>query len=236
VTATSIDLTPFGFTTTENRVYLRLDRGGPASGYAVARDLLIARANAYQALRGLVAKGAAVVTGDSPKRFRAVRQSDVFATIVERQTRQLNELENQIATELDSGAETFVAINVERGILDLAVRGLARESGQMRCMGPPRILSALAPAIRKRGSDGAGTMLWSVGDSEVPSAVAVSGSVSSHAVSLLFGSDVAMLVAETWTLTGRIGPREFLGGYWTSDPAIVGTARAAWAALTSGGT
>ena len=54
---TPLDLTPFGYTQTENLVYSRLLQGGPASGYAVARDLLIARANAYQALRGLVAKG-----------------------------------------------------------------------------------------------------------------------------------------------------------------------------------
>jgi len=171
VTATSFDLTPFGFTNTENRVYLRLVRGGPASGYAVARDLLIARANAYQALRGLVAKGAAVVTGESPKRFRAVRQADVFAAIVERQTRQLSELEKQIAVEFESGAESFVSITGERGFVDLAVRSLAREPGEMRCIAPPRILAALAPALRKRIADGVATEAWVVGEAGTQSAL-----------------------------------------------------------------
>ncbi len=59
---TDIDLTPFGFTPTENLAYGALLDLGPSSGYAVAKELSIARANAYQALNGLVAKGAAVIT------------------------------------------------------------------------------------------------------------------------------------------------------------------------------
>jgi sugar-specific transcriptional regulator TrmB len=215
-------------------VYLRLVRGGPASGYAVARDLLIARANAYQALRGLVAKGAAVVTGESPKRFRAVRQADVFAAIVEKQTRQLSELEKQIAVEFESGAESFVSIAGERGFIDLAVRGLAREPGAMRCIAPPRILAALAPALRKRMADGVATEVWVVGEAGTQSAFKLSGSVSNERADHFFGSEVAILLGETWVLTGRTGPREFMGGYWTTDPSVLGTVRAAWSALTAG--
>ncbi|MBP9201562.1 MAG: helix-turn-helix domain-containing protein, partial [Gemmatimonadales bacterium] len=54
-----LDLTPFGFTPTESKVYEVLLTGGPGTGYAVARSAGLARANAYSALEGLVAKGAA---------------------------------------------------------------------------------------------------------------------------------------------------------------------------------
>src|SRR2546422_7108627 len=48
------DLMPFGFTATESMVYSTLLRLGPATGYAVARAVRLARANAYGALDGLV--------------------------------------------------------------------------------------------------------------------------------------------------------------------------------------
>ncbi|MCH8838950.1 MAG: hypothetical protein IIA60_14340 [Candidatus Marinimicrobia bacterium] len=57
---TAVDLTPFGFTPTESQVYQVLLEHGPGTGYAIARAANLARANAYSALAGLVAKGAAV--------------------------------------------------------------------------------------------------------------------------------------------------------------------------------
>jgi sugar-specific transcriptional regulator TrmB len=50
------DLTRFGFTPTEGLVYQVLLTGGPGTGYAIARAAGLARANAYSALEGLVAK------------------------------------------------------------------------------------------------------------------------------------------------------------------------------------
>jgi hypothetical protein len=47
------DLTPFGFTATESRLYSTLLHLGSATGYAVARAARLARANAYGALDGL---------------------------------------------------------------------------------------------------------------------------------------------------------------------------------------
>ncbi len=75
---TDIDLTPFGFTPTENLAYGALLELGPSSGYALAKDLSIARANAYQALNGLVAKGAAIQTDDQPQRYRAESKKPVL--------------------------------------------------------------------------------------------------------------------------------------------------------------
>ena len=60
------DLTRFGFTPTEGLVYQVLLTGGPGTGYAIARPPGLARANAYSALEGLVAKGAARVDGGRP--------------------------------------------------------------------------------------------------------------------------------------------------------------------------
>ena len=41
----AIDLTPFGFTPTESLIYEVLLRGGPGTGYTIARAAGLARAN-----------------------------------------------------------------------------------------------------------------------------------------------------------------------------------------------
>src|SRR5262249_61709553 len=76
-----IDLTPFGFTPTESLVYEVLLTGGPGTGYAIARSAGLARANAYSALEGLVAKGAARVDAGRPKRYRPETPAALIAPI-----------------------------------------------------------------------------------------------------------------------------------------------------------
>ena len=70
----TLDLTTFGFTPTESLIYEVLLRGGPGTGYAVARAAGLARANAYGALEGLVQKGVARVEEGRPKRYRRSRR------------------------------------------------------------------------------------------------------------------------------------------------------------------
>ena len=58
----------FGFPATQTRVYLALLRTSPASGYALAREAALARANTYAALESLVARGAAARLPGRPAR------------------------------------------------------------------------------------------------------------------------------------------------------------------------
>src|SRR5918994_3254408 len=76
-----IDLTHFGFTPTEGLVYQVLRTGGPGTGYAIARAAGLARANAYSALEGLVAKGAARVEAGRPRRYRPEGPAGLIARI-----------------------------------------------------------------------------------------------------------------------------------------------------------
>src|SRR5436309_977330 len=75
------DLMPFGFTATESMVYSTLLRLGPATGYAVARAVRLARANAYGALDGLVSRGAAVRIPGRPTRYRPADPQALLAQI-----------------------------------------------------------------------------------------------------------------------------------------------------------
>src|SRR5918994_4198952 len=77
----SIDLTHFGFTPTEGLVYQVLLTNGPGTGYALAREAGLARANAYSALEGLVSKGAARVEAGRPRRYRSESPAGLIARI-----------------------------------------------------------------------------------------------------------------------------------------------------------
>jgi sugar-specific transcriptional regulator TrmB len=69
--ATTMDLVRFGFTPTEARIYLALLPISPATGYAVAQSAKVARANSYDALEGLAARGAVTRLPGRPVRYAA---------------------------------------------------------------------------------------------------------------------------------------------------------------------
>src|SRR6266853_1753836 len=79
-----IDLTPFGFTSTESQAYAALLRLGPSTGYSVAHATRIARANAYGALEGLVSRTAALRLAGRPARYRATDPAALIAPLAAR--------------------------------------------------------------------------------------------------------------------------------------------------------
>lgn len=89
-------LEPFGFTPTETKVYVALLTAGPATGYGVARAAGLARANTYQALDGLVRRGAARRTATKPARFIAVPATTLIVELERASRRSLMELEAQL--------------------------------------------------------------------------------------------------------------------------------------------
>lgn len=150
-----LDLTPFGFTPTESNSYGTLLELGPSSGYAVAKALSIARANAYQALDGLVTKGAAVLVSDStPKRYRAVQPRAVFAAILASESRKLDELERQMTQQPSGGAAPLQHLRGERALSDLAIRAIVRTEGEVVCYAPADRLAGLVQAFRAREAAG----------------------------------------------------------------------------------
>ena len=87
-----VSLELFGFTPTESRLYEVLLRLGSSTGYAVAKSSGLARANAYQALDGLVRRGAARRSATIPARYAALAPDAVVAEIERRTKRDLEAL------------------------------------------------------------------------------------------------------------------------------------------------
>jgi sugar-specific transcriptional regulator TrmB len=86
----------FGFSPTESRTYEALLRLGASTGYAVARHLGIARANAYQALESLARRGAARKAGGNPTRYVALPPVALLAELERSFRRDLSALEESL--------------------------------------------------------------------------------------------------------------------------------------------
>jgi hypothetical protein len=224
-----IDLTPFGFTATESLAYGALLELGPSSGYAVAKLLSIARANAYQALDGLVVKQAVVLVAAHPRRYRAVQPQTLLTVIVGGLSSKLDRLERQVATQPAPGAEPLIRLEGTRAIRDSATRAIVRADGEVLCVGPAAELQALGPAFRARAAAGRAASVWSVGggtDLRLP----LAGNIPMDSHRRHFPEPVLLLVADG-ALLASVDTSAV--GFWSTHPLIQGAVRASIAALTS---
>jgi sugar-specific transcriptional regulator TrmB len=213
------DLSPFGFTPTESSVYQTLLAMGPSSGYAVARAVGIARANAYQALDGLVAKGAAVLADDAtPKRYRAVQPITVFATILEAEGRRLDGLERELLEQPATGADLFVRLTGQRAIRETVVRAIVRAPGEVLCVAPAAELQEMAPALRARAVAGRPIRIWSPDPPPANAPVDVRAA-DAELLAARFGAGVVLLLADGG-LIARGDPS--WDGVWSGDQLFCG--------------
>lgn len=213
-----LDLTPFGFTPTESSAYERLLHLGPSSGYALAKSLTIARANAYQALDGLVTKGAATLAHHDPKTYRAVSPESLHALVSQRSARQLENLGASLDRLGQIGSPTLHEFSGSREFGQLILRAATRARDTVRFLGPGNIAASAAPIWRKREIDGLETELWVYGEPpRLP--IKPAGTVAAEDAARLFGSPPLALVAGEF---GALGAGDNLQGYWSSEPLIVG--------------
>ena len=128
----TLDLTTFGFTPTESLIYEVLLRGGPGTGYAVARAAGLGLADAYGAREGLVQKGVARVEEGRPKRYRPEPPAALLARILDRQGQALDEVSRSLEEISVPETPTLVELSSARGAIQIA----SREGEE----GTPRIL------------------------------------------------------------------------------------------------
>ncbi len=228
----SVDLVPFGFTPTESLVYSELVTHGPTSAYALSKAVGVARANTYQALNGLVVKGAAVLVADSPQVFKPIAPKTLLAIIAAREATSLDMLEDQVR-QLNSAGELATAeFSGPRALSELVLRTAVRAES-VTCLAPAATLTSLIPIWRKRVADQAATALWSVGRAPEGMPVLLGGAVPAAKVKEVFPAEIVCLVTRDTAILGCWGEGGQLRGFWSSDPLLVGCVRAAILQLTS---
>lgn len=214
---TTIDLTPLGFTSTESRVYNSLLDLGPSSGYALARELGVARANTYHALASLRAKGAISVLNEHPLLVRAIRPDGLVTLIGAQYSERLTALEEQVRRRGQTGGgEMVVALSSERALLETATRMIVRELGALLTVAPARLFTLTGPAWRKRKADGHPAQCWSYGDGETTAPIPAQP-LRGETVVERVGPGVVLMAADSsavWATWDRSGT----AGWWSQEP------------------
>jgi len=217
-----IDLTPFGFTPTESRVYAALLKLGPSTGYAVAHATRLARANAYGALAGLLSRGAATRLPGRPERYRPTDPRALIAQVAARQGEALDRLNRALQDAgLTSEPETQTVAGA-RAVANLIMQLVARAERRVQGIIAAELLRPTLPAWR-RAAERARLELRVAGDAPVDAAAFTAGTVSADAPTVL-------LIDDTQTVTLG-GGGDAVAGIWSSHPAIAVLARAALQSL-----
>lgn len=215
-----LDLTPFGFTPTESRVYEVLLAGGPGTGYAIARSAGLARANAYSALEGLVTKGAARAEDGEPKRFLAEPPGTVLARIANGQGEAFEELSRTLESFGAPATQSLIELSSPRGVLQLLTNEIGRAQRSVRLLAPAEAYSFLTPALRRAASASLELSLISPAPVQLGFALvdALGGNSDWPGLPI-----VAVMDDTSAVLAGRDGTD--VKGHWSSAPTFVAAAR-----------
>jgi HTH-type transcriptional regulator, sugar sensing transcriptional regulator len=152
-----MDLERFGFTATESKVYLALLRLSPATGYTVAREAGLARANTYGALETMATRGVVTRLPGRPARFVAEDPDTLVGRLSRETQRDLEQLSRKLAT-VERRREAPPAPTIElladrSAVLDrVAACARAARSELLAVVGPwvPEVFPDLAGPRRSR--------------------------------------------------------------------------------------
>lgn len=223
-----IDLTPFGFTPTESLIYEVLLRGGPGTGYTVARAAGLARANVYAALEGLVGKGAARVGEGRPKQFRPEPPQTLLARLTDRQGEAMDQLTTALATLAVPQSLTLVELASSRGANQLMGHEIARAEREVTLVAPPDSCLAVAPQLRRAASVGVTLSVSSTGPVRLDMV-----EVRSITNADWPGEPILLVVDNRAGLVGSRDGDSF-AGHWGTGAAFVAAARHACTVIMEG--
>jgi sugar-specific transcriptional regulator TrmB len=209
-----IDLTPFGFTSTESLAYAALLRLGPATGYAVSREVRVARANAYAALEGLVRQGAAHRLDGRPLRYRPADPDALLALLASNHGQALERLEHSLVSARRSIEPVTREVTGARALAIVVTQLVARAERSIRGVIAADLWKPTLPAWR-RAAGRASVDVRAAGPVTDDEGI-IRGSVSSDSPTLLVIDDVRAVIA---TSDGAEA-----AGLWTAHPLIARTA------------
>ena len=216
----TVDLTHFGFTPTESLIYQVLVTSGPGTGYALARAAGLARANAYSALEGLVAKGAARVDGGRPRQYRPEPPAGLIARITNDHGHALEKLSDDLGSILVPGTPTVVELSSGRAVLQLLTHNVARAAESVRLLAPSDAFPLLAPALRRPVSAGLRVELLSTGRVDLDF-IDVEVLRAGHAWP---GMPIIAVVDDAGALIAARQGSD-VHGHWSAAPSFVAAAR-----------
>lgn len=218
-----IDLTPFGFTGTESRVYAALLRLGPSTGYAIAHATRLARANSYGALEGLVARTVAIRLPGRPVRYRAADPRALIAQLATRQGQALDRLAAALSAAADQAEPDTRSVVGVRALASLIMHLVARAEQRAEGVLAAELLRPTLPAWR-RAKERAVLDLRVAGELPAEAEALATGSVPAETPTVLLIDHTQALLAT--------GSGELATGLWSSHAAVTAVVRAALQGLS----
>jgi sugar-specific transcriptional regulator TrmB len=216
------DLTPFGFTATESRLYGTLLQLGSATGYAVARAARLARANAYGALDGLVARGGATKTPGRPARYRPADPASLLARLAAQQGEAIDRLSRALEDVRRPGEPETRSVEGTRALANLVLQVVARAERRVEGVVAAELFRATLPAWRRAAERT--TLELRIAGTMPPEAATFAVATVPEAVPTLLLVDERHTVAVTGDDVAR-------SGIWSSHPAVAAIARLALSGL-----
>ncbi|MFI5208116.1 MAG: TrmB family transcriptional regulator [Gemmatimonadales bacterium] len=212
----------FGFTPTETKSYQALLKLGPSTGYRVARDLGIARANVYQALEALVRRGAARKAASIPSQYAAVSPASLVAELERGFRRDLAQLDESLRR-LPQGSSDVVsdleALVTSERLIVRATESVGGASTEVLAVFGPWAddLGAALDAARARG---AAIRAVSLGPSPLEGVI-VRSVGEAELRSYWGGLPIAVVVDRAHTVFGVLTRGESASGFATSAGGAV---------------
>lgn len=213
-----VDLTPFGFTGTESRVYDALLRLGTATGYAAARATRLARANVYAALEGLVHRGAAARLPGHPTQYRPTDPQTLLVQLGVQQAAALDRLERSLRTLGGHDAATIHVVEGGRGVGHALQQLMARAERSVAGIVGAEFWRAVLPALR-RAADHARFDLRAAGATLDDSGLLTGEPLPADTPTLVVIDEAVCAIAA--------GEGEGAAAVWSTHPLLVEMARRA---------
>ncbi len=193
------ELLHFGLTRQEANLYLTLLTHGELTGYEAAKLTGISRSNTYNALAGLVEKGAAWVMEENVTRYSAVPFEEFSGNVIRRLQQKKEELLPRLPRR-QADIQGYLTIRGTRQIMDKLI-SLILETGQRLYISvPSAILTQVLPLLKKQVEAGKKVVILS----HIPHPL-------EGAVSYVTGREedqIRLIVDSVKVLTGRISDGE----------------------------
>jgi len=212
-----------GFTETEALIYCELLKGGPASGYRLAKAVGKARANVYQALSQLTRRGAALIDDSHVQTFRATDPGELMRTLTEGY--RLNAeaartaLQELAAPEADDRIYHLKTIDQ---LFERAVAMIERASATVLVDAFPEALDRILPALERAAARGVMVAAFVYDNRAVASFPLIMSSAAHFALARWPGLQLSVVTDAREHLVSLLNRdmRQVLHGIW-SDSAYL---------------
>lgn len=186
----------FGMTRQEAAIYLCLAENGEMTGYEASKQTGISRSNAYNALAGLVDKGAAYTTEGTAVRYHAVEAEEFCANKI----RLLEEMKMQLKEYMPKQkkeAEGYLTITGDAHIRNKVKNMIAQSEKRIYLSMTKNCVHIFENEIRTAVSEGKKVVIITDAKLDIPGAVCYQSEDK--------GRQIGVITDSTNVLTGEIG-------------------------------